>query len=87
MWRGEDPGLKWSIMSAAHQRSGLQERLGKVWADIERIRDEPDPAERARAASEAHSALGHAIDHVNAILRELELPAIEVTAGSAEGVS
>ena len=74
-------------MSADGNRSELEQRLAKVWADIERIRDASDPAERARAASEAHSALGQAIDQVNGLLKALELPAIEVMAGSAEGVS
>lgn len=74
-------------MSANQHRSELQESLVKVWADVERIRDSADPAERARAARDAHSALGRAIDHVNALLKAQELPAIEVTAGSAEGVS
>jgi hypothetical protein len=74
-------------MSAEQHRSDLQQRLETVWANVERIRDATDPAERARAASDTHSALGHAIDHVNGLLRALELPAIEVTAGSAEGIS
>lgn len=74
-------------MSAEQHRSDLQQRLETVWANVERIRDAADPAERARAAHEAHTALGRAIDHVNGLLQALELPAIEVTAGSAEGVS
>lgn len=74
-------------MSAQQHRSDLQQRLEVVWATIERIRDATDPAERSRAAHDAHSALGHAIDHVNELLRAMQLPAIEVTAGSAEGVS
>jgi hypothetical protein len=75
------------LMSAREHRSDLQQRLETVWATVERIRDATDPAERSRAARDAHSALGHAIDHVNGLLQALELPAIEVTAGSAEGVS
>lgn len=74
-------------MKAEQHRSGLQEQLEAIWADVERIRDATDPAERARIASGMHSELGHAIDEVNGLLQALGLPAIEVTAGSAEGIS
>jgi hypothetical protein len=74
-------------MKAELHRSDVQEQLELIWAGVERIRDATDPAERARLASDAHSALGRAIDHVNGLLQALDLPAIEVTAGSAEGIS